>query len=34
MRKLFKFVIRGTVVNQNKIGQSVTLDSFTIQKFV
>jgi hypothetical protein len=23
-----------TVVDQNKIGQSVTLDSFTIQKFV
>jgi hypothetical protein len=23
-----------TVVNQNKIGQSVTLDSFTIQRFV
>jgi hypothetical protein len=23
-----------TVVNQNKIGQSVILDSFTIQKFV
>jgi hypothetical protein len=25
---------RGTVVDQNKIGQSVTLDSFTIQRFV
>jgi hypothetical protein len=24
----------GTVVDQNKIGQSVTLDSFTIQRFV
>jgi hypothetical protein len=24
----------GTVVGQNKIGQSVTLDSFTIQRFV
>jgi hypothetical protein len=24
----------GIVVDQNKIGQSVTLDSFTIQKFV
>jgi hypothetical protein len=23
-----------TVVDQNKIGQSVTLDSFTIQRFV
>jgi hypothetical protein len=23
-----------TVVHQNKIGQSVTLDSFTIQRFV
>jgi hypothetical protein len=36
-----KFIVRHstkaiqcTVVNQNKIGQSVTLDSFTIQKFV
>jgi hypothetical protein len=26
--------IQCTVVNQNKIGQSVTLDSFTIQRFV
>jgi hypothetical protein len=24
----------GTIVDQNKIGQSVTLDSFTVQKFV
>jgi hypothetical protein len=24
----------GTVVDQHKIGQSVTLDSFTIQRFV
>jgi hypothetical protein len=24
----------GTVVDQNKIGQSVTLDSFTIQRYV
>jgi hypothetical protein len=30
-----KFIVRhSTVVDQNKIGQSVTLDSFTIQKFV
>jgi hypothetical protein len=25
---------KDTVVDQNKIGQSVTLDSFTIQRFV
>jgi hypothetical protein len=30
-----RFRVRNsTVVNQNKIGQSVTLDSFTIQRFV
>jgi hypothetical protein len=30
-----KFIVRhSTVVDQNKIGQSVTLDSFTIQRFV
>jgi hypothetical protein len=28
------FVRQCTVVDQNKIGQSVTLDSFTIQRFV
>jgi hypothetical protein len=27
-------ILKCTVVHQNKIGQSVTLDSFTIQKFV
>jgi hypothetical protein len=34
---IFKFQIcnvKDTVVDQNKIGQSVTLDSFTIERFV
>jgi hypothetical protein len=32
-KQMFPEIV-GTVVDQNKIGQSVTLDSFTIQRFV
>jgi hypothetical protein len=33
-RFLCRSVYLGTVIRQNKIGPSVTLDSFTIQRFV
>jgi hypothetical protein len=33
-KMMFLCYLLDTVVDQNKIGQSVTLDSFTIQRFV
>jgi hypothetical protein len=34
IQRVFTDIHRRTVVAQNKIGQSVTLDSLTIQRFV